>query len=526
VPLVLWREDSRRGRLVAATCAHGQSLGVKPGQPLHEATALLLQSKPLVIRHDPPADREKLDELASIFQQRLSPLVAIEPEPLFAGITYAQPQTLLLDVTGIGDWFGDETAMLNEASDVLREQNLIAKMAIADTSAAAWALAHFGREPTSCALPGCTLEAISSLPVRALRLDEQTAHQLDRLGLRRISDVLELPRNGLAARLGSDLLRRVDEILGHVDQTLSMHHAATEESAVCTLEYPTNARDIVEYRLRLLVENISQKLASRRRGALRLTCQIEMVQQPPQWMEIGLFVPTADSEHLSRLVTGAIEQHRFPAMVERLTLSVTLGGPLQQYQPTMFGDDSFSQVTTRRSLARMIETLAGRLGRSTVSGIELTRDPLPEAAFKHRPLAGETRSPLSLGKNSAHRTASKRKGVATSLKSPRQSALPKAVGPSAGDPMRRPLKLRSTPRPIEICEFNSDGLPKIIRVEQRTYEIVRHWGPERIETGWWDGPQIRRDYFRIELATGTWWWVYRQLSRQSVDTWQHHGDFD
>ncbi len=73
-------------------------------------------------------------------------------------------------------------------------------------------------------------------------------------------------------------------------------------------------------------------------------------------------MPTADASHLFRLMSQAMEQYRLPSMVQKLFLSVGLAGPLQSYQPSMFADDSISQVTTRRSLARMIESIAGRLG--------------------------------------------------------------------------------------------------------------------------------------------------------------------
>jgi protein ImuB len=48
-------------------------------------------------------------------------------------------------------------------------------------------------------------------------------------------------------------------------------------------------------------------------------------------------------------------------------------------------------------------------------------------------------------------------------------------------------------------------------------------GPERIESGWWSGPTHRRDYFRIILETGDWWWIYRDL-RSGV--WYLHGAMD
>ena len=475
------------------------------------------------------ADREALSKIANVFLQRISPLVAIEPEPLFCGLASNQPQTLLLDITGIGDWFGDEPTVLLEADSVLADHGLQAKMSIADSSAAAWAMARFGRERIALLETGAMLCTVGALPVRALRLDEQTAHQLDRLGLRCIADVLQLPREGLAARLGSELLRRIDELTGQIPQTLSMHHAEVEESATCVLEYPTDDRDILQHRLCLLVDNVSVNLVTRRRGALRLTCRFEMTEHSPETLEIGLFVPTSDASHLSRLCVQAMERKQFAGLVERLTLSVTLGGPLQQYQQMMFGDDSISQVTTRRSLGRMIETLAGRLGRDAVVGIESSRNPLPEAAFRPRPLAGESRSTLLLGKRAASRSSSHRKSRSPAsdpaFKSPRQTVLPPALGPLVSDPLRRPLRIFSEPKSIEVIELGSAGVPQRIRVENRIYEVTRHWGPERIETGWWDGPQIRRDYYRIEIKNGSWWWIFRQLSGHTSDAWKLHGQF-
>ena len=254
-----------------------------------------------------------------------------------------------------------------------------------------------------------------------------------------------------------------------------------------------------------------------------------MIQHSTELLEVGLFVPTSDASHLLRLCIQAMERMQFAGMVERLTLSVTLGGPLQQYQQTMFGDDSISQVTIRRSLARMVETLAGRLGRDAVVGIESSRNPLPEAAFRPRPLAGESRSTLSLGKLTTSRSSSRRKrrpsASHSSLKSPRQTVLPPAIGPLVSDPLRRPLRMFSNPQPMEVIELGSEGVPRRIRVDNRTHKIVQHWGPERIETGWWDGPQVRRDYYRIEIENGTWWWIFRQLGGHTLESWQLHGHF-
>jgi protein ImuB len=43
--------------------------------------------------------------------------------------------------------------------------------------------------------------------------------------------------------------------------------------------------------------------------------------------------------------------------------------------------------------------------------------------------------------------------------------------------------------------------------------VTRYWGPEKIESGWWRGHALRRDYYRLELSSGLRFWVYRTLPK-------------
>jgi protein ImuB len=52
--------------------------------------------------------------------------------------------------------------------------------------------------------------------------------------------------------------------------------------------------------------------------------------------------------------------------------------------------------------------------------------------------------------------------------------------------------------------------------------VERSWGPERIETGWWRGNDIRRDYYIVETDAGERLWVFRNLLDES---WYLHGVF-
>jgi protein ImuB len=51
-------------------------------------------------------------------------------------------------------------------------------------------------------------------------------------------------------------------------------------------------------------------------------------------------------------------------------------------------------------------------------------------------------------------------------------------------------------------------------------------GPERIESGWWDGADIRRDYFVADTHEGATAWIYRD-HRYGVEDgeWFLHGLF-
>ena len=72
-------------------------------------------------------------------------------------------------------------------------------------------------------------------------------------------------------------------------------------------------------------------------------------------------------------------------------------------------------------------------------------------------------------------------------------------------------------RPVPIAAKSlSPGEPFYDRVVERT------WGPERIETGWWRGDDIRRDYYIVETDTGERFWVFRNLLDES---WYLHGAF-
>lgn len=471
-----------------------------------------------------------LQQLAEGLLLEISPRVAIEPLPPrgnWAGVSGCGPEMLLVDITGIGDWFGDEPAVLRAAQQFLAGCGLSARMAVADNPAAAWALARFGAAANVLVAPGQTVDAVWPLPVRALRLAEPVAHQLDRLGVATIGQLCRLPRGGLASRLGSQLLGRIDEITGVLRRPLVMHQSLPEDEAVCQLEYPTADAAILGHRIGLLIDEVSSRLAARERGALRLICRLQLCEDhPPRQVEIGLFTPTVDAKHLHQLTLMALQSQPLAANAHRLIVTIELSGPLREHQQRLFEDQPTGGA--RRALGRLVETVATRLGSDAVLGVALTEQPRPEAAYRLYPLAGMPQQAKR------QRLDGRQHPLATgTLKSPRRTTLTASSGPRRSDPLRRPLLLHHRPHRVDVEVSPTARMPLVVRVEHddvpgccRTHRVLHCWGPERIDMRDVDQRPERRDYYRVETEDGQWFWLFHRSRPGEQPTWYWHGQFD
>jgi protein ImuB len=513
-----------------------------------QAVALLGDVPHTLTVHDSQADADALAELALRCADRLTPLVAVEPlDPyLWAGQTLHQPQSLLLDVTGIGAWFGGEQQLLLAAQQLLSEAGLYGQLAIADTAGAAWAVAHCAKNQGMWSIPsGEQHLALAPLRVAGLRIRTEQAVTLRRLGVDSIGALMRLPRSGIATRFDRELLLRLDQALGHVAETLPFEHAAPENRQAVELQYPTLDQDILGHQLSQLIRALTNHLQATRRGALRLSCCFEQERAQesdsqggsgPLELQLGLFVPTACAEHLTRLLLGKLESCRLDSPVQRLVVTATLTGPLAVRQPTLIDlGEAMSENVTH--WARLIDTLSGRLGRERVLGVTATQHPLPELATQFQPLTGQPPGALVPGRPAptVRTVRNARSGRPTNSKA--KPALAPQVAPQVvrQDPLRRPLWLYPQPLPLLVLEVAGESPatavgkrtladkrwepPQHFRRGNQNYRVVRFWGPERLETGWWNGPLQRRDYFRVESDVGEWLWIYHDL--RSHDWWLH-----
>ena len=424
--------------------------------------------------------------------ERFSPVVGIEPA--------AVPDSLMLDVTGLTHLFGGEVALMEKIVGHFQRRELAVRVSIADTLGAAWAIAHFYR-PSSCHLipPGQTVDALQPLPIRALRLPEETVDRLRQLGIGRIGQLEALPRREITSRLGPELIRRWDQAIGHLAEPVRAHRPPPEFQADWSPEHPTTRRETIEAAIEQLVARIARQLLARGQGVLRMTCRLEWERGTEALREaasgdlhstltVGLFEPTASAGHLVALLQMQWDRLRLPGPISSLSIAAASTAPLILRQREMFACRGDAARRPSRHIAGLIDRLSSRLGRRSVLHAKLLSDAQPERAYRYEPLVGGPR----------------RRRV-------RRPELPP-----------RPLRLLPRPLALTATSTTSAGPPLEFRAYGEEHCLAESWGPERIETGWWRGRTIGRDYYQIATTTGRRFWLFCSLRD---GRWFLHGVF-
>jgi protein ImuB len=509
---VLQAPVSGKPRVVACSRA-ARRLGIKPGMLLAEAEALSLGAA-LFEPHDPKADREALRRLAHWCQQ-FTPLAAVEDAEA--------PDSVLLDVTGCGYGFGGLEGLAMEAVAGLRRERIFTTetrraqrkqtnhlgllrdlrasvvnssffctAALADTVGAAWAIAHHGipwsaddRARVRIVPPGGDEAALRPLPIAALRLPADTVALLHQFDIRRIEQLLALPRRELPCRFGPALLHRLDQALGVVPEIIEPEPQDDPIEASWPFEPPIADARWLDQALTYLLERVLERLKSRRLGVSRMLCSLILASGEPVRIPVGLVRPSATFAHLIDLLRLHLERVHVTAEIAEVSLFVPSVAPLEFQQ-----DEMFEEALGSKPLAPLLERLSSRLGESAVLCPQLEADAQPEYAWRYDHLAA--------------------------------SLATRAARVASDAAKFRPPHLERRPVAVAVVSVVPGGPPLSFEWKGRSFRIVHAWGPERIETGWWRGDDVRRDYYQVETATGERFWLFRRLPDER---WFLHGVF-
>src|SRR5580704_11315414 len=199
------------GPRISALNEAAEDLGLTIGEPLADARA---KAGFLQVRAaEPTADDIALQKLA-LWATRYTPTASPWGEDNGA-------DGFFLDIAGSAHLFGGEGKLIADLAARLEKNfGLPARIAVADTPGTAWALSHYHKASLFALPPREEATALAPLPLAGLRLTPNTRATLRRLGFKTIGALLDKPRAPFAARFPIELLRRIDQALGRIDEPL------------------------------------------------------------------------------------------------------------------------------------------------------------------------------------------------------------------------------------------------------------------------------------------------------------------
>ncbi len=422
------------------------------------------------------AARSLCDELIAIERNSQRERNALHSLALWAlqftsKISLQEPEGLILEIGASLNLFGGLHPLRNSIINELSTLGYSAFYGIAPVASAAWLLA-LSRKPQIVSDAQQLTSKLLPLPLALLPINTKKKTALYRLGLRSIGDCLRLPRAGLTQRLGPELLDCIDRALGRRPDAREFITPPDRFETQILLPEPVDRVQPLLFILQRLLRQLCGYLHARDAATQRMRLGLIKPLATTEWLHLTLLQPGRDPDHLLKLWQEKLERHALQSSVEGLELQVRQLLPLQPQTNDLLGSAQKSSV----SFLQMLERLKNRLG----EGLLLQ----PFSTADHRPEQGG-----------------------------RLGFFP-APSPVMEDSKPRPLWLLAKPQALQ---QTSDGGPLL----QGPLTLMS--GPERIESGWWDGYGQRRDYYIAHNRLQQRLWVYRTLKQPQ--RWFLHGYF-
>lgn len=398
---------------------------------------------------------------------------------------------LMLDVTGCTHLFGGNEALMRDIINRFAMQGLTARVAMAPTCGAAQALARYGPAFAMRDTLDVT-QGLGPLPVVSLRLDATTAHLLDRLGLKTIQSLMDVPRISLMRRFANmaadkNPLILLDRALGKAADPLN---APAEQQTF--MARSKLAEPVIEPmpHLKGMVDDLCATLASAGRGARRLRFTIYRIDGEYRTIQFSTARASRDSAHILRLFDGKLKGMDPGFGFDMLTIEAVATEPISLIQDSLDGKRDASA-----DVAGLFDRLSARLGADKVTWSTWTET--------HKPERVEGRVFALQGMPSAAPVLAK----------------------------ERPIRILKPAEEVRVIYAVPEGPPSQFRWRRVLYKTMRHAGPERIAPEWWrDRPATRlRDYYKVEVQDGRRFWLYREGllhdGRGDEPRWFLHGFF-
>ena len=460
-PLVIAEGPEQRPLVLCANAA-AKRAGVREGQAVASAKAIAGDLRALA--RDPSLEREALERLAA-WALQFTPMVALDG------------QGIVLEVESSLRLFQGHAKLSGAVRRGARELGFHTTLGVAPTALAARLFARaeaHGLQVRGCLETAQLRERLADLPLFLLDWSEKTLARLTDLGIVRLRDMLALPAEGVAKRFGPEIVLALDRLTGRLADPRIPYAPPPRFHARLELPAEADGVEALLFPLKRMLAEFEGAMRGRGAGVQRLDLVLEHGRSRRTRVALDFASPEREADFILGIAREKLGRLALPAATVAVSMHAEA---LLAYAPrnATWLPGASEQVIDR---ARLIERLAARIGSGRVFGIAVKDDHRPERHWAEAPARVK----------------------------PRRSEARRAFG-------RRPVWLLHQPQ-----RLNTDqGEPTF----QGALELVA--GPERIESGWWDGAEIARDYYVATNGNGETYWIFREHRGQQG--WYMHGVF-
>lgn len=449
-----------------------QKAGIYPGMVVADARAIVPGIQ--VIDLDPQLREQLLQRIAQ-WCIRFTPVAAVD-----------LPEGIILDISGCAHLWGGENKYADEIQDRFKLFGYTVKIAVADTIGAAWAVARYGQQKNIS--PGEQLPALQYLPVVALRISPEIVEQLSKIGLNKIDFLFNMPRSSLRRRFGEQIIIRIRQALGEIDETLQpvLLPAEYQERLPC-LE-PISTVKGISIALEKLMSQLCNRLQAVGKGLRKCVFKGYRIDGKIEQVQIGTNRATHNIQHLLKLFEEKLELIEPDLGIELFTLEAAVVEEIIINQEKLWES---SGGLAQNKITQLLDRIASKFGAHTIFRYLPDEHHWPERSIRRTNDIAE-RSTIDWNSN-----------------------------------LTRPLLVLPTPELIQVMAPIPDYPPKFFQYRGIKHNIIKADGPERIEREWWIENGQHRDYYAVEDEEGKRYWLFRlgHYGEQEITQWYLHGFF-
>jgi protein ImuB len=463
-------------RVVLDASAEAAAAGVRAGMSAAEAR---VRAPGLVCREqDVEAERAAAAALLDV-------ALAVSPR-----VEAPAPGEARLDLAGLPGVPGPgEARLAGRLAAAAAAVGLPARVALADTRAAARLLARARPGPPTLAPPGRAAAWLAPLPVAVLAPPPDLALTLERWGIRTLGELARLPRAALLARLGPAGTGLQAAARGE-DRAPFVPHVPPETWVeACALDWEVAALAGLAFVLHRLLERLGARLAVRDLGATALRLTLGLAGGATHVEPLALAAPLREPRTLLALLRAALERRRLAAPVTALRLEAEVA-PLPALQADLFAPPRPSPRELGETLGRLVALVGPR-------GVGA-----PRLDDTHRPDAAGVGPFPGTGPEPAAGPAGRRPGP----------------GPA--------LACRRLAPPLPAAVECRDGRPTRVEAAGVRGAVTAAAGPWLTTGEWWAETAWTREEWDVALSDGAVYRLARDLAAGAAGPWSVEAVYD